>query len=156
MGGAVLDSEVIALIEAHPSIIVGTCDRALNPVMARGFGARVAPDARTLEVIVSRWPGPETLANLEATGQIAVTFTAVETFEAYQIKGRALDWGDCTPEDLALIETFTPVIRRRIMALGEPEVVTRTIFTARGQFRVRILPEAVFVQTPGRQAGQPR
>jgi hypothetical protein len=156
MMGAILDCEVIALIEGHPSIIVGTCDRALNPVIARGFGARVIDDGAALEVIVSRWPGPETLANIEATGRIAVTFTGVETFEAYQIKGRVTGWGDCTPKDMALIETFTPVIRRRIAALGEPPLVTINTFAPRGQFRVRIAPEAVFVQTPGNQAGQPR
>jgi hypothetical protein len=154
--GPTLDSELTALIEAHPSIIVGTCDRALNPVMARGFGARVLDGGRALEVIISRWPGPETLANIEATGRIAVTFTVVETFEAYQIKGRVTNWGDCTPEDMTLIDTFTRGIRRRIAALGEPELVTLNTFLARGQFRVRIAPEAVFVQTPGKLAGQPR
>jgi hypothetical protein len=148
------DNTLIGIIRSHPSIIVGTCDRALGPAVARGFGARVIDGGEAVEVVVSRWPGPQTEANLEATGRLAVTFTAPETFDSYQIKGRATAWGDCTPADLALVEAYTAVIRRRIAALGEPaEVVDRT-FTARSPFRVRFAPEVVFLQTPGRNAGQ--
>ncbi len=99
------DDTLIALIEAHPSIIVGTCDRALVPTMSRGFGARVIDRGKALDVLVSRWPGRGTLANIEATGRVATTFTAPETFDAYQIKGRVLEWGECTAEDLQLAAT---------------------------------------------------
>ncbi|MBL9054363.1 MAG: hypothetical protein JNN02_11600, partial [Tabrizicola sp.] len=94
------------------------------------------------------------LANLQASGQIAVTFTSPETFEAYQIKGRATDWGDPTSADLELAAVFTGVIRDRIMRLGEPPGLVRVGFSSHGLFRVRMVPEAVFVQTPGKNAGQ--
>jgi hypothetical protein len=148
------DDRLIALIASHPSIIVGTCDRALVPTMSRGFGARVIGGGTSVEVLISRWPGPQTLANIERSGRIAVTFTAPETFEAYQVKGQATDWGACRPDDLALEAAFTRVIRERIARLGEPPELVRTTFSAHGLFRVGIVPDAVFVQTPGRNAGQ--
>ncbi|MGL4237659.1 hypothetical protein [Tabrizicola sp.] len=148
------DSKLIALIESHPSIIVGTCDRALVPTMSRGYGARVIDGGEAVEVLISRWPGRQTLANIEATGQIAVTFTTPETYDAYQIKGKAVSWGDCTAADLELSAVFTAVIRKRIRGLGESEGLVRVIFASRGLYRVRLVPEAVFLQTPGKNAGQ--
>jgi hypothetical protein len=148
------DDKLIALIESHPSIIVGTCDRALVPTMSRGFGARVIDGGKAVHVLISRWPGRRTLANIEATRRIATTFTAPETFDAYQIKGRVVDWGECTAEDLELAATYTTVIRERITRLGEPEDMVRVVFAAHGLYRVRIVPEAIFLQTPGKNAGQ--
>ncbi len=148
------DDKLIALIESHPSIIVGTCDRALVPTMSRGFGARVIDGGEALDVLISRWPGSRTLANIEATSRIATTFTSPETFDAYQIKGRSIDWGECTPEDHKLATTYTTQIRERITRLGEPEDLVRVTFSARGLYRVRIAPEAIFLQTPGKNAGQ--
>jgi hypothetical protein len=148
------DDKLIALITSHPSIIIGTCDRALVPTTSRGFGARVIDGGAAIEVLISRWPGSQTLANIEATGRIAVTFTAPETYGAYQIKGQATGWGDCTPDDLDLAARFTTVIRDRIHGLGEPEEMVRVTFSSRGLFRVRMVPEVVFLQTPGKNAGQ--
>ncbi len=148
------DQNLIDLIESHPSIIIGTCDRALVPVMSRGFGARVISGGETVEVLISRWPGRATLANVEASRRIAVTFTAPETFESYQVKGRVTEWGECTPADLELASRFTDVIRQRILSLGDPPDLVRLTFSAQGLFRVRFKPEVVFRQTPGKNAGQ--
>jgi hypothetical protein len=147
------DSKLVVLIESHPSTLVGTCDRALVPCIARGFGVRVLPGGQSLELLVSRWPGPQTISNLEQSGRVAVTFTSPETFEAYQIKGRATVLGDCDASDLALSTVFTNTICARVVALGErPDLVTITM-TARGLFKIRIEVEAVFLQTPGKNAG---
>jgi hypothetical protein len=148
------DERLIALIEGHPSITIGTCDRALVPTMSRAFGARVIARGEALDVLLSHWPGPRTRENLAANGRIAMTFTAPETFDAYQVKGRVTDIGDCTAEDLALAQTYTETIRDRIRNLAEPEAVVLSCFTAQGLSRLRVRPEAVFLQTPGRNAGQ--
>lgn len=148
------DDKLVAMIESHPSIIVGTCDRALVPTMARGFGARVISSGEALEVLVSRWPGRATLANIQASRRIAVTFTAPETFEAFQVKGGVTGWGECTPADLELSSTYAEVIRRRIVNLGEPPEMVPVVFSAQGLFRIHFTPEVVFRQTPGKNAGQ--
>jgi hypothetical protein len=147
------DSKLIGLIESHPSTLVGTSDRALVPCIARAFGTRVLGGGPGLELLVSRWPGPQTIVNLEKNNRIAVTFTSPETFESYQVKGRARVLGDCDASDLELSAVFTTAICARVVALGErPELVTIT-FSARGLFKLRVETEAVFLQTPGKNAG---
>jgi hypothetical protein len=106
-----------------------------------------------IELLVSRWPGPQTIANLENNNRIAVTFTSPETFESYQVKGRASVLGECDARDMELSAVFTAAICARVVALGErPELVTIT-FSARGLFKLRVDAEAVFLQTPGKNAG---
>jgi hypothetical protein len=151
---AEFDRKVIEMIGSHPSIIVGTCDRACVPGIARAFGARIIPGRASIDVFVSGWPGPNTLANIQQNNRVAVTFTSPETFEAYQIKGRAVAWGECTAEDHDLSRVFTETIRQRIAALHEPPELVRVTFTARGLFRITVDAESVFVQNPGKNAGQ--
>jgi hypothetical protein len=148
------DSKLVALIASHPSTIVGTCDRACVPCIGRAYGTRVYDSRPHLELMVSRWPGPQTQANLEQTGRAAITFTSPSTFEAYQVKGKFLGWDECTPDDLALSEIYTKAIREWIVALQEPLELARVTFTPRGLFRISIEVDSVFVQTPGRNAGQ--
>lgn len=148
------DARLIEMIESHPSIIVGTCDRALVPTMARCFGARLIDGGAEIQLVVSRWPGPKTLDNIADTGRIAVTFTAPETFASYQIKGRVTAWGDCSSADEALAALCSRTIRGRLEALGEPPDVLRQTFALRGAYSVTLAPEVVFLQTPGKNAGQ--
>jgi hypothetical protein len=147
------DQKLIDLIEAHPSIIVGTCDRALVPCMARGFGTRVLQGGPNFELLVSHWPGPQTIANLETNNRIAVTFTAPETFQAYQVKGRASFLGDCDEKDIVLSNAYAAAIRARIIALHEPVSLVTVTFTPRGLFKLLIEADALFLQTPGKNAG---
>jgi hypothetical protein len=148
------DSKLVTLIESHPSIIVGTCDRALVPCIARAFGARVSSADSSIEILVSRWPGPQTQQNLEQTDRVAVTFTTPETFEAFQVKGRASVLGECDAQDLALSNAYTEVIRTRIASLNEPTDLVKAIFTSKGLFKIKVTPDSVYLQTPGKNAGQ--
>jgi hypothetical protein len=107
----------------------------------------------TVEVLISRWPGPWTFANTEATRRIAVTFTSPETFESYQIKRHVTDCSRSIQADRDLSATFTKVIRERILRLGEPPRLVEPTFSARGLCRVRVIPEAVYLQKPGKNAG---
>jgi hypothetical protein len=147
------DSKLVALIESHPSIIVGTCDRALVPCVGRAFGARVLQGGPKVDLLVSGWPGPQTIANVEATGRMAVTFTSPETFESYQAKGPATILGECDAADIELSTVYTETIRARLVALKEPGDVVRVTFTPRGLYKLRLDIEAVFLQTPGKNAG---
>lgn len=149
------DSKLVALIESHPSILVCSCDKALTPCIARAFGARLVRESSSFELLVSRWPGPQTFRNLEQSDRIAVTFAAPETFEAFQIKGRAHFLGECDADDIALAAEYTAAIRARIVALGErPELVKITL-SPRGLFKLRVDADAIFLQTPGKNAGAP-
>ena len=147
------DSKLVALIESHPSTLVGTCDKALVPCIARAFGARVLGGSSGFEMLVSRWPGSQTIGNLELSDRIAVTFTSPETFEAYQVKGRARVLGDCDADDMELSSAYTAAVRARVVALGELPELVKITFSPRGLFKIRVDAETVFLQTPGKNAG---
>lgn len=147
------DSKLVELIESHPSIIVGTCDRALVPCIARSYGARVLQGGPGIELLVSHWPGPQTIPNIEQSGRMAVTFTAPETFVSYQVKGRATLLGECDSNDAEFAADYTKTIRARIESLKEPPALVRVTFTSRGLYKLRLDAEAVFLQTPGKNAG---
>lgn len=149
-----LNDKLVGIIHSHPSITIGTCDRALVPSMSRGFGGRVRDDGAVIELVVSRWPGPSALDNMRETGRLAATFTAPETFEAFQVKGRFLGSAECSAEDLALVQAYTATIRRRIEAMDETLVIVETTFSSVQPFLVRMAPEVVFEQTPGQNAGR--
>jgi hypothetical protein len=83
-----LDSKVVDMINAHPLIIIGSCDRALVPAASRAFGARVKDGGKALEVLVSHVLSQQTIANIQDTRRIAATFVQPETYESYQFKGR--------------------------------------------------------------------
>ncbi|MBL9050942.1 MAG: hypothetical protein JNK19_12605 [Tabrizicola sp.] len=62
--------------------------------------------------------------------------------------------GGCADADHAYIEAYSREIRRRIAALGDPPAVVMGTFSVRDPYRVRLEPEVVFLQNPGRNAGQ--
>jgi hypothetical protein len=147
------DSKLVEVIESHPSIIVGTCDRALVPCIARSFGARVLQGGPGIELLVSHWPGPQTIPNIQQSGRMAVTFTSPETYVSFQVKGRATILGECDADDAEFATAYTAAIRARIEALKEPPSLVNVIFTPRGLYKLRLDAEAVFLQTPGKNAG---
>jgi hypothetical protein len=148
------DANLVRVIESHPSILVGTCNRALVPALARGFGARVIGEGAAIELLISHWPGPHTSNNIAETGRAAVTFTMPETFESYQVKGRVTQTAECSSADYELAAMFTQIIRKRLIDLGEPNELVCVAFSYRSLYRIRLEPELVFEQTPGLNAGR--
>jgi hypothetical protein len=148
------DDRLVDIIHAHPSTTLATRDRALVSTMSRGFGTRVIEGGAEIEVVVSRWPGPNALDNMLENGRVAVTFTVPETFASFQVKGRFLSHGACTQADLELVDVYTRTIRRRIEALDESALLAETTFAWFDPFMIRFAPEVVFDQTPGQNAGR--
>jgi hypothetical protein len=150
-----LDSKLKELIEAHPLIIVGTCDRALMPCASRGFGARVKNEGTALEVLVTRWPTPQALVNIEQTRRIAVTFTKPEDFVSFQFKGRVTSCAAPDESDRQLSAAYCETIGRRLNAIGAPSNVSGLVFLGSDVMRVSFTVDEAFLQTPGKNAGQP-
>lgn len=136
------------------SIIVGTCGTDLAPEAVRAVGLRVAPDARSLTVLVPAVTGATTLANLRANPRIAVTFSYPPTHRTFQIKGPVLAIRDADEADRAVATAWREGFAASIATLGH---------APRKVYNVRIWPahaidvsiEQVFAQTPGPKAGAP-
>ncbi len=150
-----LDAELAAFIESPVMQVVGTANTTRRPGIARGVGAWRASDRDTIELVLSAWQWPETIANIEANGRIAVTFSRPSDYVTYQIKGMAT----LRPANDGEIERsagYTVAIVSALMRNGLlPEIIAPWL-TTRDAMVATIRISSVYVQTPGAQAGTRR
>src|SRR5262245_61782830 len=83
-----LTDEIRHFIASPVMIIVGTRDAANRPSIGRAGGARIA-EAEGIDVVLSSWQWPDTISNLKANGQAAITFARPSEYVSYQLKGTA-------------------------------------------------------------------
>jgi hypothetical protein len=147
-----IDAALATFLESPVMIIVGSCDDGLRPQIARAAGSIVDRTKGFVDLIVSGWQWPQTIANVGRNGQLAVTFARPSDYVSYQLKGRAA----IVPASAAhrvraqayievMIETFAGLGLDRALAACwlvdlEPQVL-------------RLAVETIFVQTPGEKAG---
>jgi Pyridoxamine 5'-phosphate oxidase len=148
-----IDATLATFLQSPVMIIVGSCDDGLLPQIARAAGAIVDRAKGRVDLIVSSWQWPQTIANVRRNGRIAVTFARPADYVSYQLKGRAAiipasaAHRQCAQHYIeAMTETFTGLGLDRAVAAPwlvdlEPQVL-------------RLAVEMIFVQTPGEKAGR--
>lgn len=146
-----LTDEISHFIAGPVMIIVGTRDEANRPTIGRGVGARsLGQDC--VEVIVSAWQWPETISNLSANGDAAITFSRPSDYVSYQLKGSArLRAAD--PEDLELSRRYQAEIFAMFDGLGVPAELVRPWLVEREAMVASLDISELYVQTPGPRAG---
>ena len=146
-----LTDEIRHFIASPVMIIVGTRDEANRPTIGRGVGARI-PGQDCVEVIVSAWQWPETISNLNANGDAAITFSRPSDYVSYQLKGsarlRAADH-----DDLELSRRYQAEIFAMFEGLGVPADVVRPWLVEREAMVASLDITELYVQTPGPRAG---
>jgi len=91
-GGVVaLPAELVEFVESGVSILVGTRDARLRPEALRACGAIVAPDRRSITILMNELTSQRTVANLRAGSPLAVTFSRPIDYRTVQIKGPCRD-----------------------------------------------------------------
>ncbi len=149
----VIDAELARFMESAVMIIVGTCDDALRPQIGRAAGAIVDTAAGGVDLIVSNWQWPETIANARRNGRVAVTFARPSDYVSYQVKGRAtvVPASDAHRERAArYVEAMTAIL----VGNGLDARVTTPWLVDREPAALRLVAEMIFVQTPGDKAGR--
>jgi predicted pyridoxine 5'-phosphate oxidase superfamily flavin-nucleotide-binding protein len=120
-----LDADLAAFIESPVMQIVGTADATRRPGIARGVGAWRARDPDTIDLVLSAWQWPETVANIEANGRIAVTFSRPSDYVTYQIKGtatlRPADDGEIERSAGYMVAIVSTLMRNGLL----PEIIAR-------------------------------
>ena len=84
-----INAALATFLESPVMIIVGSCDDGLLPQVARAAGAVVDRATGRIDLIVSGWQWPQTIANVGRNGRLAVTFARPADYVSYQLKGRA-------------------------------------------------------------------
>ena len=147
-----IDAALASFLESPVMIIVGSCDDGLLPQIARAAGAVADRAKGRIDLIVSGWQWPQTIANVARNGQLAVTFARPADYVSYQLKGRA----EILPASAAhrqraqlyiaaMIETFA--------GLGLDQAVAASWLVDQDPQVLRLAVERIFVQTPGENAG---
>jgi hypothetical protein len=147
-----IDPDVAEFLESPVMIIVGTCGDGGRPAIGRAVGARVHGGG-VIELVVSAWQWPSTAANVRANGRIAATFARPSDYVSYQVKGAAtLRAADAA--DLALSERYMTSIVAALALLGLERRLVAPWLTHRDAVVVLLAADTMFVQTPGKKAGQ--
>jgi pyridoxamine 5'-phosphate oxidase-like protein len=147
-----IEPEVQAFLESPCSQIVATVDAAGLPEASRGWAVDVLAGGRQLRLLLASSEAV-TLANLAATGVIALTATHFETLSSVQIKGRVSSLEPRTAADRIRFEQFCAGCVHAIATVDNtPEEV---IWRMQPVDVVACLVdvEAVYDQTPGPVAG---
>ena len=149
----IIDAERASFMQSAVMIIVGTCDDALRPQIARAMGAIVDQAAGCVDLIVSQWQWPDTIANARLNGRLAATFARPSDYVSYQVKGRATvipaSDGHC-----ASAKRYVESMTASLTGNGLDVRVTIPWLVDREPLVLRLAPEMIFVQTPGDKAGQ--
>lgn len=146
-----LSDEIQRFIASSVMIIIGTRDADNRPAIGRAVGARITGQD-TLEALVSAWQWPETVANLAANGQTAMTFARPTDYVSYQLKGVA-DLYAAAAADQALCRDYCSGMVRLFDGLGVAQVLAAPWLSDRELRVVRLSVREVYVQTPGSKAG---
>ena len=148
-----ISPELAQFLQSGIGVLVGSRDARMIPEVARAFGARVEAGGRELVVFVPVATAERTLANARENGRLAVCFAAID-HRSYQVKGRVTRVRAADEEERKSIERYRAALAQHYGAVGMPPRLTYRIdHWPAHAFRIAV--EAVFLQTPGPDAGVP-
>lgn len=154
-----IGDELKTFLEGPVSVLVGTRDSRLVPEITRAWGPRVAENRQRVSLCVPLATSRKTLDNLDANGEIAVTFSLPTNYRTFQLKGRHATTAEPDSTDLAAVERHRDAFamvnerlgqpRRQVEAFWRAEIETSTVLV-----KIAFAPDQVFDQTPGPGAGR--
>jgi hypothetical protein len=134
------------------SVIVGSVDAHGNPACCRAVGLKTDDDLATVTVFVPTATGQETLANVAATGRLAVVTTHPISHCATQLKGIVESTRLARSDEEAFISEHFESFGGVLITIGYPPRLTRAV--ARWPaFALVMRVEEIYEQSPGPKAG---
>ena len=157
-GDPVLDAEHAAFV-LRPGISITAASRtAANlPQLGRALGCRVAPDRRSVTVLVPADQNLALVAALRESRAIAVVFSEPGTHRTIQLKGSDAVLEPLAAGDTERVARWSDGFVAGLAALGYNGPMVRTFLWCDPARLVAVsfAPQAAFEQTPGPQAGMP-
>ena len=151
-----IDDELAVYLRPGPySVIVATCDAERAPDVVRGWAPRVVNGCAAIDVFVGRLPATQLVENVRDNGAMAFAVCNVLTFQALQLKGKCIEVGEPAEGDAEQVRDHIEGFVAGAIQLGFPEEVLRAVGTC-DVIRLRFVPEQLFDQTPGPDAGKQR
>ena len=138
------------------NINVAARDAHNLPAVTRGFGCRVAADRRSVTVFLSSAWAKTVLNDLRDNGEIAVVIGRPTTHETLQLKGKVKKITPLSNSDREAMRIYRDSFVEELSAAGyHSDFASAVMSGSVGEFQaVNFEPTAIFVQTPGPQAGR--
>jgi hypothetical protein len=152
-----LDAALADFIQGGVSVVIASCNAALEADVVRGCGCRVSRNLRRVTVLYDRSRSGLVLENVAANGRIAVVFSQPSTHQTIQLKGADATPVRTTAADLAIVAGHRELWVQDLCRAGYKRDFATAIWGALPQAlaAVTFTPTAAFQQTPGPAAGQP-
>ena len=132
----------------------GTRDARLVPHGHSVCGWILAPDLRTLTVIVPEGAQKHLIESLQDNGQLAVTVEKYPENETYQFKGRYLSHRPAVQSDVELVQRIREGFIEAVLPVaGELAESALRSFIQRPVLAVDMDLREIYEQTPGPGAG---
>ena len=160
-GGSVLiRAELKAFLESGVSVVVGTRDANLVPEITRAWGLLVSKDRKSITLCLPVATSQKTFDNLASNGQMTVCCSLPTSYKTVQLKGQCIRTADANRTDLAAVarhrKAFGSLNKRIGIQPQQSETFwRREVETSPSLAKLRFVPEQIFDQTPGPEAGSP-
>lgn len=150
-----LSAEHLAMIDRGVSTIVASHDASQRPSLMRAVGAAITPDGTRITVYLNRPACGQLLADLQATGHIAVVFSEPFSHRAVQVKAGRAELRAAGPADAPVLARYLASMEHELSQVGFGPRYTRIMLGHRldDVVAVSFSPEQAFDQTPGPKAG---
>lgn len=157
MAALVLDDRVLEFLQLRLMISVASRSPEHVPSVVRCHGFRLFQQPQRLAVFVRSRHSERVLADIRATGLVAVVFSEPSTHRTLQVKGEDAVVGTLEEGDWPMVGAHMEAAVAELCPLGYAETWVRTVFEATpAQMQaVRFTPSSAFAQTPGPRAGEP-
>jgi general stress protein 26 len=147
---------LVAMMARGVSVHVGSCDAQSRPSVMRAMASHIDDARGAVTVYLARRQATQLLADIEATGRIAVMFSEPSTHVTVQLKATRATCRDATQHDQPRLDAYLASMEIEIQRVGHPARVTRAMLACALDdiVAVEFEPEQVFEQTPGPKAGK--
>jgi hypothetical protein len=147
-----MDDRLRKCIEPGVSVIVGSVDTEGNPSCCRAVGLRSDDELASVTVFVPMATSKETIANVAATGRLAVVTTHPISHCATQLKGVVEQTRLARDEEQSFVVAHLDGFGGVLNAIGYPLRVTRSVVHWPA-FALEMRVEEIYEQSPGPKAG---
>lgn len=145
--------DMVELFRTGVSVVVGSRDAALMPECTRAWGIRIGPDRASATIFLTEAISQQTLRNLRANGQIAISCTRPTDHVACQLKGRVRRIRPATRREAEHSRTWHREFIEELVAIGVPASLGEAWITEPA-LAVEIRVTDAFHQTPGPGTGE--
>lgn len=147
-----LNQEWAEFLENGVAITITSCDENLRSKGARGIGAVVGLDRKTVTFYIQKESALRILPNLTKNKKVAVVSSLPSTYKTLQVKGLYLSHRDADARDRIILERYRELFFSETDKAGVPGESMRRLVSFPA-IAVDIEVTQLFLSTPGHQAG---